>query len=144
MAHNGVLFIDELPEIGKKNIESLRQPLEDGMVTISRASYAVTFPASFMLVVAMNPCPCGYLTDPRHECTCSQSAIQRYMAKVSGPILDRIDMHVEVPSVRYRELDSSEDSERSCDIRRRVDSARDIQKHRYRSVKSVYKYNKYK
>lgn len=139
MAHNGVLFLDELPELGKKNIESLRQPLEDGMVTISRALYSVTFPASFMLVAAMNPCPCGYLTDPAHECTCSSIAIQRYMARVSGPILDRIDIHVEVPSVRYRDLaDASDREEKSKDIRARVNRAREIQKQRYHKFKHVH------
>ncbi|HUT64459.1 MAG TPA: YifB family Mg chelatase-like AAA ATPase [Anaerolineae bacterium] len=139
MAHNGVLFLDELPELGKRNIETLRQPLEDGRVTISRASYAVTFPASFMLVTAMNPCPCGYLTDPLHECSCSPVAIQRYMAKVSGPILDRIDIHVEVPSVKYRDLaDKSESGETSQDIRKRVKRAREIQKLRYHTCKGIH------
>jgi len=139
MAHNGVLFLDELPELGKKNIESLRQPLEDGAVAISRASYAVTFPASFMLVAAMNPCPCGYLTDPKHECTCSPSAIQRYMAKISGPILDRIDIHVEVPSVGYRDLaDNSDDTEKSRNVRKRINRAREIQKHRYKKYRTVH------
>ena len=139
MAHNGVLFIDEMPELGKKSIEDLRQPLEDGTVLISRAQYSVKYPASFMLVVAMNPCPCGYLTDPRHECTCSPSKIQRYMAKVSGPILDRIDIHVDVPSVRYRDLvEDSENLEDSETIRKRINTARDIQKDRYSRFKRIH------
>jgi magnesium chelatase family protein len=139
LAHNGILFIDELPELGKKKIESLRQPLEDGTVTVSRASYTLTFPASFMLVVAMNPCPCGFLTDPRHECTCSSSAIRRYMAKVSGPILDRIDIHVEVPSVHYRDLaDNSDSAEQSGIIRERLNGAREVQKHRYRRSRGIH------
>ncbi|MFC1606940.1 YifB family Mg chelatase-like AAA ATPase [Candidatus Latescibacterota bacterium] len=139
MAHNGVLFIDEMPELGKKSIEVLRIPLEDGTVSISRALYSVTYPASFMLVVSMNPCPCGHLTDPRHECTCTALQVQRYMAKVSGPILDRIDIHVEVPSVRYRELtDETSSSETSTDIRGRIDSAREVQKVRYSSMNGTH------
>jgi len=139
LAHNGVLFIDELPELGKRNIESLRQPLEDGCVTISRSMYTISFPASFMLVAAMNPCPCGYLTDPAHECSCSATAIRRYMARVSGPILDRIDLHVEVPAVRYRDLaDAADDGEKSKDIRARVNAARAVQKSRYARMKKVH------
>lgn len=139
MAHNGVLFLDELPELGKKNIESLRQPLEDGMVTVSRSQYTISFPASFMLVAAMNPCPCGYLTDPQHECSCSSTAVQRYMSRVSGPILDRIDIHVEVPAVRYKDIaDVSDDGERSADIRQRVNRAREIQKARYARYRNIH------
>lgn len=139
MAHNGVLFIDEIPELGKKSIESLRQPIEDGSISVSRASYSVKYPASFMLVVAMNPCPCGFLTDPSHECSCSPYSIQRYMAKFSGPILDRIDIHIEVPAVRYRDLvDDRCCGDKSNDIRKRVNKAREIQKHRYRDSRGIY------
>jgi len=139
MAHNGVLFLDELPELGKKNIESLRQPLEDGVVSVSRALYSVSFPASFMLVAAMNPCPCGYLTDPVRECTCTPAAIRRYLARVSGPILDRIDIHVEVPPVKFRELaGDTDDGEKSDEIRERVNGARMIQKERYRALRGVH------
>jgi magnesium chelatase family protein len=139
IAHNGVLFIDELPELGKKNIETLRQPLEDGFVSVSRSTYSVGYPARFMLVAAMNPCPCGYLTDPTHECSCSQTVVQRYMSKVSGPVLDRIDIHVEVPAVRYRELvDEACSGETSCDIRSRVNKAREIQKQRYVDQKGIH------
>jgi magnesium chelatase family protein len=139
MAHNGVLFIDEFPEIGKRCIETLRQPLEDGQVTISRAQYAVRYPSSFMLVAAMNPCPCGYLTDTAHRCTCSRQAIERYMAKVSGPILDRIDIHVDVPSVRKSDLmDRSDSGERSAEVSKRVNRAREIQKNRYRGLSEVH------
>ena len=139
MAHNGVLFIDELPELGKRSIETLRQPLEDGQVTISRAQYSVRYPASFMLVTAMNPCPCGYLTDTVHRCTCSRQAVARYMAQVSGPILDRIDIHIDVPSVRHRDLmDQSETGERSEDVALRVNRAREIQKERYRNIDGIH------
>ena len=139
MAHNGVLFIDEIPEIGKKSIESLRQPLEDGSVSISRASYSVIYPASFMLVSAMNPCPCGFLTDPSHECSCSSYTIQRYMAKISGPILDRIDIHIEVPAIRYRDLvDDKDGGDKSKDIRERINKAREIQKQRYKNHKGIH------
>jgi magnesium chelatase family protein len=139
MAHNGVLFIDELPELGKTNIEALRQPLEDGTVTVARAYYTISFPASFMLIAAMNPCPCGYYTDPGHECTCSPTAVSRYLARVSGPILDRIDIHVEVPAVKYRDLtDTSDGEERSADIRERVSMARQVQKQRFHRFKSMH------
>ncbi|MFC1691979.1 YifB family Mg chelatase-like AAA ATPase [Candidatus Latescibacterota bacterium] len=139
LAHNGVLFLDELPELGKKNIESLRQPIEDGTVRISRASFSVVFPASFILVTAMNPCPCGYLTDPAHECTCTPYAIQRYMAKVSGPIMDRIDLHIEVPSVKYRDLaDTSDSGEKSDEVRKRVNRAREIQRLRFANFRQIH------
>ena len=104
MSHNGVLFLDELPEFKKNALEVMRQPLEDGMVTISRVLTSLTYPSRFMLVAALNPCPCGYLTDPKHDCTCSSVQIQRYMAKISGPLLDRIDIHIEVPPLSYQEL----------------------------------------
>ncbi len=139
MAHNGVLFLDEVPELGKRTIEALRQPLEDGTVQISRATYSVMYPARFMLVAAMNPCPCGYLTDPTHECTCSPYAIQRYMARISGPIMDRIDIHVEVPAVKYRELaDTAAGGEPSETVMKRVNTARDIQKRRYAAIHGIH------
>lgn len=131
LAHNGVLFLDELPEFHKNVLEVLRQPMEDGKVTISRALSSITYPARFMLVAAMNPCPCGYLTDPKRECTCSAYQVQRYRARISGPLLDRIDLHVDVPAVRYRELSSEETGEGSEEIRKRVERARAIQKKRF-------------
>lgn len=127
LAHNGVLFLDEMPEFRKNVLEVLRQPLEDGEVTISRAHVAITFPARFMLIAAMNPCPCGYRGDVKHECICSRQTIERYWAKISGPLLDRIDIHIEVPSVEWRDLTSKQDSEASEDIRNRVNQARKIQ-----------------
>jgi magnesium chelatase family protein len=116
-----------MPEFRKNVLEVLRQPLEDGEVTISRAHVSVTFPARFMLVAAMNPCPCGYRGDPKHECLCSRQTIERYWAKISGPLLDRIDIHVEVPSVEWRDLTGREDSESSDEIRVRINRARTIQ-----------------
>ncbi len=127
LAHNGVLFLDEMPEFRKNVLEVLRQPIEDGEVTISRAHIAVTFPAHFMLVAAMNPCPCGYRGDPKHECLCSRTTIERYWAKISGPLLDRIDIHVEVPSVEWRDLTGKQDGESSEEIRVRINRARSIQ-----------------
>jgi magnesium chelatase family protein len=131
LGHNGVLFLDELPEFRKNVLEVMRQPLEDGKVTISRAVTSITYPASFMLVAAMNPCPCGYLGDPHKECVCSPIQIQRYRAKVSGPLLDRIDIHIEVPPVRYKELSSESGGEGSSDIRGRVNRARERQRKRF-------------
>ena len=107
LAHNGVLFLDELPEFNRRTLEVLRQPLEDGTVTISRALSSTTFPASFMLIAALNPCPCGYRNDPRRDCHCTVPQIERYMSKISGPLLDRIDIHIEVPAVPFRELSST-------------------------------------
>ncbi|MBW2141565.1 MAG: YifB family Mg chelatase-like AAA ATPase, partial [Deltaproteobacteria bacterium] len=126
LAHHGVLFLDELPEFKKNVLEVMRQPLEDGKVTISRATMSLTFPARFMLIAAMNPCPCGYSSDPVKECTCSQTQIQRYRAHISGPLLDRIDLHVEVPAVKYKELGTETSGESSDIIRERVKSARKI------------------
>lgn len=131
LSHNGVLFLDELPEFHRNALEVLRQPLEDRQVTISRATASVTYPASFMLVAAMNPCPCGFFTDPTHECTCTPIQIHRYRTRVSGPLLDRIDIHVEVPPVRYRELSDTRQSETSEEIRRRVNAARTVQLGRF-------------
>ncbi len=138
LAHNGVLFLDELPEFNRNVLEVLRQPLEDGIVTISRARTSVTYPARFMLVAAMNPCPCGYLTDPYHECTCTPAQIQRYHSKISGPLLDRIDIHIEVPALRYEELRRKAPGEPSEKIRQRVEAAREIQLKRFEGRKGIY------
>ncbi len=132
LAHNGVLFLDELPEFKKNVLEVMRQPLEDGMVTISRAVTSLTYPASFMLVAAMNPCPCGYHGDPQKECSCNPLQIHKYRSKVSGPLLDRIDIHVEVPPVRYKELSDESGGETSSDIKGRVNRAREIQMMRFK------------
>lgn len=135
LAHNGVLFLDELPEYKKNVLEVLRQPLEDLRVTISRAASTLTYPSSFMLIAAMNPCPCGYLTDSRHACRCTAHQIQRYRSKISGPLLDRIDLHVEVPAVPQKDLMVSASAESSTRIRRRVMAARRIQHQRFRRTK---------
>jgi magnesium chelatase family protein len=132
LAHNGVLFLDELPEFKKHVLEVLRQPLEDRQVTISRAVSTLTYPAAFMLVAAMNPCPCGYFSDPNHACSCSAPQIKRYRSKISGPLMDRVDIHVEVPAVAYRDLTSSSGEESSAQIRERVTRARAIQSKRLR------------
>jgi magnesium chelatase family protein len=132
LAHNGVLFLDELPEFRKNVLEVLRQPLEDLRITIARVMGTVTFPASLMLVAAMNPCPCGFYTDTQHECTCSAVMIQRYRSRISGPLLDRIDIHIEVPAVRYRELVDRSLGESSSAIRERVNRARGLQLARFR------------
>ena len=126
-AHHGVLFLDEFPEFKKNVLEVMRQPMEDYKVTISRSKMSLEFPANFMLVAAMNPCPCGYYTDPSKDCTCNTGMIQKYMAKISGPMLDRIDIHIEVPPVKYKELSSTEQGETSEDIRKRVIDARELQ-----------------
>ena len=138
LAHNGVLFLDELPEFRRNVLEVLRQPLEDGEVTISRAAASVTFPSNFMLVAAMNPCPCGYQTDPRRECRCTPTQIERYRSKISGPLLDRIDIHIEVPAVGYEELASMENGESSSVIRNRVLHARNMQQTRFTGINSVH------
>jgi len=135
LAHNGVLFLDELPEFKKHVLEVLRQPLEDLKVTISRASTTLTYPASFMLVAAMNPCPCGYFSDPKHACRCTYQQIHRYRSKISGPLLDRIDIHVEVPAVPYKDLMTESTAEPSADIGQRVAAARSIQSGRFRRAK---------
>lgn len=131
LAHRGVLFLDELPEFGKHALETLRQPLEDGGVTISRASGSLSYPADFMLVASMNPCPCGFLTDPRKECRCTPHEIKRYAGKLSGPLLDRIDLHVEVPAVPYDDLAGVKKGERSADMAKRIAFVREIQRKRY-------------
>ncbi|MBC7232717.1 MAG: YifB family Mg chelatase-like AAA ATPase [Chloroflexi bacterium] len=131
LAHRGVLFLDELPEFSQHVLEVLRQPLEDKIVTISRATTTLTFPANFMLVAAMNPCPCGYFGDPVKECTCSPSMITRYRKRISGPLLDRIDIHVEVPRVEYEKLTDDRLGEPSATIRARIEQAREIQRQRF-------------
>jgi magnesium chelatase family protein len=131
LAHRGVLFLDELPEFGQNALEVLRQPLEDKLVTISRAQGTVTFPANFMLIAAMNPCPCGYYSDPTHECTCSPATIARYQKRLSGPLLDRVDIHVEVPRVDYEKLAGQGEPERSEVVRQRVIAARVRQAQRF-------------
>jgi magnesium chelatase family protein len=130
LAHNGVLFLDEFPEFHKSALEVMRQPLESGSVTISRATASLTYPANFMLAAAMNPCPCGYHTDPAKECRCTPGQIQKYMSKISGPLLDRIDIHVEVPAVKYKDLAGEITGESSYEIRQRVDRARQVQQQR--------------
>ncbi len=138
LAHHGVLFLDELPEFARNVLEVMRQPLEDGHVTISRSKMSVDFPSSFMLVCAMNPCPCGYFSDPSKECTCTSPQIQKYMAKISGPLLDRIDLHIEVPAVKYKELASKSSGETSAQIRERVMKARELQGARFKGRKGLY------
>jgi magnesium chelatase family protein len=131
LAHHGVLFLDELPEFNRRSLEVLRQPLEEGRVTISRALNSSTFPASFVLVAAMNPCPCGYMGDPKHTCKCSPMQIERYMGRISGPLLDRIDLHIEVPAVPYQELAARQDGTSSASMRAQVQQARDVQMKRF-------------
>ena len=131
LAHNGVLFLDELPEFSRSSMETLRQPLEDGVVTVSRVNGTVSFPCKFMLVAAMNPCPCGYYGHPTRPCTCSEAAVARYLGRVSGPLLDRIDLHIEVPPVDFRDLSNTAKEESSASIKVRVDAARDIQNKRF-------------
>src|SRR3989339_2029036 len=138
-SHHGVLFLDELPEFKKNVLEVMRQPLEDYKVTVSRSKMSIEFPANFMLAAAMNPCPCGYFTDPNHECTCNTPLIQKYMARISGPLLDRIDIHIEVPAVKFNELASKASGEKSTEVRRRVVGARDIQQKRFAGIKHVFK-----
>lgn len=135
LANHGLLFLDELPEFKKNALEVLRQPLEDGKVTISRALQSLTYPSRFMLVAAMNPCPCGYLGDPSHTCSCSPIAIKRYRSRISGPLLDRIDLHVEVPAVAYRDLSDSRETESSAAIAARVTEARQLQQERFKGTK---------
>jgi magnesium chelatase family protein len=135
LAHNGVLFLDELPEFRRNVLEVMRQPLEDGNITVSRAIGSINYPANFMLVAAMNPCPCGFLTDPQKECVCTPLQIQRYRSKVSGPLLDRIDIQVEVPTLRYQELATKDAGESSRVIRQRVNEARMLQLRRFEKTR---------
>jgi len=134
LAHRGVLFLDELPEFGTRLLEMLRQPLEDKTVSISRSAASLTYPASFTLIAAMNPCPCGYFGDPEKECTCSMSMVSRYQKRISGPLLDRIDIHVEVPRVDYEKLSSDRLGEPSLAVRARVEAARDRQRARFQGT----------
>jgi magnesium chelatase family protein len=137
LAHRGVLFLDELPEYSAQALETLRQPLEDRIVTITRVSGTLTYPANFVLIAAMNPCPCGYYGDPVKECTCSSSVVARYQKKISGPLLDRIDIHVEVPRVEYEKLAETRAGETSAAIRARVEAARRIQRERFMGIEGV-------
>ena len=138
LSHNGVLFLDELPEFKRTVLEVMRQPMEERRVTISRAKVALDFPASFMLIASMNPCPCGFYNHPEKECTCPPGAVQKYLNKISGPLLDRIDLHVEVTPVPFSELSRAEQSESSSDIRERVMAARELQAERYKYDEGVY------
>ncbi len=138
LAHRGVLFLDELPEFHRNVLEVLRQPLEDGVVTISRAAMSVTFPCQFMLVAAMNPCPCGYYTDPKRDCGCSPRQIARYRSKISGPLLDRIDIHIEVPTLPYDQLVGLSEGESSGEIRRRASETRQLQRRRFVDISGLH------
>ena len=138
LAHNGVLFLDESPEFKKNVLEVLRQPVEDGMVTISRATGSLSFPSRFILVIAFNPCPCGYLGDMKHNCRCTPAQVQRYESRLSGPLLDRIDMHLEVPSVPYKEMAAGNSGEPSAVVKERVEQARAVQKRRFAKRKNFY------
>jgi magnesium chelatase family protein len=131
LAHNGVLFLDELPEFNRQTLEVLRQPLEDGCVTISRALTSTTFPADFILIASLNPCPCGFRSDPRRECHCSVMQVERYMSKISGPLLDRVDLHIEVPAVPFKELSSKADGTSSASMRTEVLAARELETTRF-------------
>ncbi|MBQ9646384.1 MAG: YifB family Mg chelatase-like AAA ATPase [Prevotella sp.] len=138
LAHNGVLFLDELPEFQRQVLEVMRQPLEDRRITVSRAKYSVDYPASFMFVASMNPCPCGYYGDPTHRCVCTPGQIQRYMNKISGPLLDRIDIHCEIQAVPFAELSKMQPGEPSASIRERVIRARKIQEERFSSFRGIH------
>ena len=137
LAHNGVLFLDELPEFHRNVLEVMRQPLEDGVVSIARAAASVTFPCRFMLVAAMNPCPCGHFGDAKRQCRCTPIQMQRYRNKISGPLLDRIDIHVEVPAMEYQQLASLEKGEGSAAIRERVVASRELQRARFAKYKGA-------
>ena len=134
LAHHGILFLDELPEFRKDALEVMRQPLEDGVVTITRTGGTFSYPCNIMLVASMNPCPCGYYGDKKHDCSCSPQRISKYLSKISGPLLDRIDLHIEVPAVDYEDLGKKSTAESSADIKRRVDAAREIQLKRYKGT----------
>lgn len=138
LAHNGILFLDELPEFGRNLMEVLRQPLEDKRVVVSRAKYSIEYPANFMLVAAMNPCPCGYYNHPTKECVCSSASVSRYMNRISGPLFDRIDLHVEVSPVPLDDIGNSVPSESSDAIRRRVVAARERQAARFAGIAGVH------
>ncbi|HPO63611.1 MAG TPA: ATP-binding protein, partial [Candidatus Kapabacteria bacterium] len=139
LAHHGILFLDELPEFARNVLEVMRQPLENRKITISRTKLTVEYPANFMLVCSMNPCPCGNFGNPVKECSCTSTQIQRYLSKISGPLLDRIDIHIEVPAVKYQDMTSVKPGESSEMIRDRVIKARNIQEERFKNIKEVYK-----
>jgi magnesium chelatase family protein len=138
LAHNGVLFLDELPEFKRTVLEVMRQPLEDRIITISRARFSVEYPASFMLVASMNPCPCGYYNHPDKPCVCSPGTVQKYLSKISGPLLDRIDIHIEVVPVSFGKLSEMRTSENSAAIRDRVVRSRQIQEKRFQEVPEIH------
>ncbi len=138
LAHNGILFLDELPEFGRNVLEVLRQPLEERRITVSRARYSVEYPANFTLVAAMNPCPCGYYNHPARECTCPPGSVHRYLGRISGPLMDRIDLHVEVTPVSIQEMASGERGESSAVIRERVVRAREVQRNRFRDIAGIH------
>lgn len=138
LSHNGVLFLDELPEFNRRTLEVLRQPLEESQVTISRALRSTTFPADFMLISAMNPCPCGYRNDPRRSCQCTPPQVEKYVSRISGPLLDRIDIHIEVPAVSYKELSSKRDGTSSEEMRQQVVAARELQSQRFTDLSIRY------
>lgn len=138
LAHNGVLFLDELPEFQRRVLEVLRQPMEEGRITISRAQSTVTYPARFMLIASMNPCPCGHLNDPNRECVCTPAQVQRYLGKISGPLMDRIDLHVEVAPVNFEEMNAAREGDSSSQVRRRVIKAREHQAQRFQETKDIY------
>ncbi len=137
MAHNGVLFLDELPEFNRRTLEVLRQPLEEHRVTISRAIGSMTFPANIMLIAAMNPCPCGFRGDPRRQCKCNPMQIERYLGRISGPLLDRIDIHIEVPPVPFRELSDKTSGTSSAQMKEQVQAAREIQHARFKGAPAL-------
>lgn len=138
LAHNGVLFLDELPEFKRTVLEVMRQPMEERKVTISRAKISIDYPANFMLVASMNPCPCGYYNHPEKECVCGPGVVQRYLSKISGPLLDRIDLHVEVVPVSFDEMTANRKTESSTDIRERVVRAREKQSERFKTRDTIY------
>lgn len=138
LAHNGILFLDELPEFGRSILEVMRQPLEDKVVTVARAKYSVAYPANFMLVASMNPCPCGYYNHPTKECSCSRHAVERYINKISGPLMDRIDIQIEVTPVEYSQMNDTTPSEPSSAVRERVVAAREIQRRRFEGIEGVF------
>lgn len=138
LAHNGVLFLDELPEFKRTVLEVMRQPLEDRMISISRAKFAIDYPASFMLVASMNPCPCGYYNHPEKDCVCAPGMVQKYLNRISGPLMDRIDIHVEVVPVSFNQLSEQEDAEPSTSVRERVEEARQIQSRRFEDISDVH------
>ena len=138
LAHNGVLFCDELPEFQRQTLEVLRQPLEDRTINVSRAKYTVDYPCSFMFVASMNPCPCGYFGDPHHRCVCTPGQIGRYLSKISGPLLDRIDIHCEIQAVPFAQLSQMKPGEPSSAIRERVVKARAIQEERFKNDKNIH------